>query len=87
MKTGKIGGNLAKAAGLLVPKTNLYLDDAIAAINSSTTTLKLLNANTTKAIASGLYQNVLEAAAFETAVQVTMFKSPILEQQDIGDIV
>lgn len=87
IKTGKIGGNLAKAAGLMVPKTNLYLDDAIAAINSSTTTLKLLNVNTTKAIASGFYQNVLEAAAFETAVQVTMFKSPILEQQDVGDIV
>lgn len=87
IKTGKIGGNLAKATGLLVPKTNMYLDAAAASINSSTTTLKLLNANTTKAIASGFYQNVLEAAAFETAVQVTMFKSPILEQQDVGDIV
>jgi hypothetical protein len=87
IKTGKIGGNLAKATGLLVPKTSMYLDAAAASINSSTTTLKLLNANTTKAIASGFYQNVLEAAAFETAVQVTMFKSPILEQQDVGDIV
>lgn len=87
VQTGKIGGNLAKATGLLVPKTSMYLDNAIDSINASTTTLKLLNANTTKAIASGFYQNVLEAAAFETAVQVTMFKSPILEKQDVGDIV
>jgi len=85
--TGKIGGNLAKATGLLVPRTSMYLDEAIATVNSSTTTLKLLNANTTQAIARGLWQNTLEAAAFETAVQVTMFKSPILEQQDVGDIV
>jgi hypothetical protein len=87
VNTGKIGGNLAKAAGLLVPKTAMYLDDAATAINASTTTLKLLNANTTKAIASGFYQNVLEAAAFETAVYATMFRSPILQEQDTKDIV
>lgn len=93
IKGGQIGGNLAKATGLLLPNYSValgksvnYVDDAISTINASTTTLKLLNANTVKAIGQGLHKNVLEAAAFETAIQVTMFKSPILEQQDLSDI-
>jgi hypothetical protein len=83
---GMVGGTLSRATGLLVPKTDEFLAAAAADINGSTTALKLLNVNTTKAIGAGLWQNTLEAAAFETAVQVTMFKSPVLEQQTVGDI-
>ena len=83
---GLIGGNLAKATGLLVPSAEKYVALSAAQINSSATTLSLINANTIKAIAAGVGQNALEAAAFETAVQATMFKSPILDQQDVGDI-
>lgn len=86
-KTGKLGGNLSKATGLLVPKTQMYLDAASQQINTSLSAVKLLNANTTKAMASGLWQNTLEAAAAETLIQATMFKSPVLEEQDVGDIV
>lgn len=84
--TGFVGGNLGKALGVLTPNTQKYVSLASAEINASTTALKLMNTNTTKALASGLWQNTLEAAAFETAVQVTMFKSPVLEQQDLSDI-
>lgn len=84
--TGLIGGNLGKAAGLLTPNTQKYVSLAMSEINASTSAAKLLNANTTKALASGLWQNTLEAAAFETVVQATMFKSPVLENQDMGDI-
>jgi hypothetical protein len=85
--TGLIGGNLSKATGLLLPNSEKYVRLAAAEINASTTATKLLNTNTTKALANGLWQNTLEAVAFETAVQATMFKSPVLEQQDIGDMI
>lgn len=83
---GKIGGTMGRYLGLLIPKTDQYMDDAIREITASTTSLQLLNANTTKAIASGLWQNVMEAAAFETMIQATMFRSPILQEQDGWDI-
>ena len=86
IKTGQVGGTLGKSLGLLVPKTDEFMAAATREITASTTTLNLLNANTTKAIGAGLWQNVMEAAAFETMVQVTMFRSPILEQQDGWDI-
>jgi hypothetical protein len=84
--TGLIGGNLSRASGMLVPDVAKYTTLASQQINQSTAAVKLLNVNTAKAIGSGFWQNTLEAAAFETAVQATMFKSPVLEQQDISDI-
>lgn len=84
--TGRVGGTLGRSLGLLVPKTDDFMSLAMKDITASTTTLNLVNANTTKAIASGLWQNVMEAAAFETMVQATMFRSPILQEQDGWDI-
>lgn len=86
-RTGEIGGTLGRALGLLTPKTDIYLKEAIKDITASTTSLQLLNVNTTKAIAGGLWQNVMEAAAFETMVQATMFRSPILQEQSASDVV
>jgi hypothetical protein len=85
-KSGFIGSNMGKALGLLTPDTQKYVNLAIKEINASTSATKLLNANTTKALASGVWQNTLESAAFEMVVQATMFKSPVLENQDIFDI-
>lgn len=84
--TGEIGGNLARATGLLVPETQMYMKAAAREIAQSTGATSALNINTIKALGSGVTQNVLEAAAFETAVQATMFKSPVLENQDVFDI-
>lgn len=86
-KSGFIGGNLSSALGLLIPKTDKFVKLAAAEMNSTTAAAKLLNGNTLKAIASGAYQNTLEAAAGEALIQVTMFKSPILDRQDGFDIV
>jgi hypothetical protein len=86
-KTGFIGENLSRATGLLVPQTERYITLAAADINAAQATFSAINANGVKALAAGVWQNVLEGAAFETAVQATMFKSPILEQQDGWDIV
>ncbi len=86
IETGKIGGNIGRAAGLLLPKTEHYLDLAKDTINNSQATVRLLNANTVKALASGVYQNVLEATAGELLITATMFKSPTLENSDVWDI-
>jgi len=86
-QSGFIGKNLSWGTGLLLPKTEQYVASAADVINQSLSAHKLLNAQTAKALGAGLWQNVLEAAAFETAVQATMFKSPILEPQDGFDIV
>jgi len=85
--TGQIGGQLSRATGLLIPNSAKYLDEAAAQINSSTTAVKFINANTLRAMRAGLWQNTLEAAAFKVAVIGTMFKSPVLEDADVGDIV
>lgn len=87
ISSGFIGGNLAKATGLLVPQTEMYVSLASKQIIGSTATFSAINSNTVLALAAGLGQNILEAAAFETAVQATMFKSPILKDQDGYDIV
>lgn len=86
-RTGLIGENLSKATGLLIPQTEKFIKLAAADINQATATFSAINANGIKALASGVYQNVLEGAAFEIAVQATMFKSPILNSQDGWDIV
>lgn len=84
--TGMIGKNLSTYTNILAPSTEAYVKFAGQEIASAQTVFSTLNANTLKALGSGLWQNTLEAAAFETMVQATMFKSPILEEQDHWDI-
>lgn len=86
-RTGVVGSGLSRATGLLVPNTERYIAAAATEINSSLAATSLLNANTAKALASGVYTNVLESLAFETAVVATMFKSPTLDNATVGDIV
>lgn len=86
MTSGMIGGNLARATGLLVPETEMYVKLAARDVVNSQGAISAINLNAVRALGSGFYQNVLEAAAFETAVQATMAKSPILQGQDATDI-
>lgn len=86
ISSGAIGGNLARATGLLVPETSMYVQLAAREISAASGAISMINANTVRALGSGVYKNVLEGAAFEIAVQATMFKSPILDQQDGWDI-
>jgi hypothetical protein len=85
--TGKIGGNMARATGLLVPETSAYISAAAQDINAASATFSAISQNGIKALAAGAWQQTLEGAAFETMVQATMFKSPILEDQTTGDII
>ena len=85
-RTGLLGENLSRATGLLIPQTERYIATAARDIANSQATFSAINQAGIKALASGVWQNTLEGIAFETAVQATMFKSPILEKQDGWDI-
>ena len=86
METGVIGGNISKATGLLAPSSTKYVLEATEQFIKGSSPFKLQNASVLKALGSGLGQNVLEGAAFETAVAATMYNSPVLENQELGDI-
>ena len=84
--SGFVGTNLSRATGLLVPATDMYRSLASVEIAQSTATFSSITGNTLKAIAAGYGQAALESAAFETAVAATMYKSPVLEDNDGWDI-
>lgn len=46
-----------------------------------------INANKVAALSWGTADNVLQAAAFETAAAVALYRSPTLKDEDLGDIV
>lgn len=82
---GKFGENTGKALGLLAPLKKTSLDKALLEVTTNGSAANLLNRNALRAVGAGFGQNALEAVAFETAVAATLFKSPILENQDFGD--
>src|SRR5579863_7167054 len=81
-----MGANLARATGLLPDAAAKFAQSAASDIASSGAQISLMNQNVLKGLAAGIGQNMLEGAAFTTAVQATMFKSPILQDQDGWDI-
>lgn len=85
LNAGKFGENTSKALGLLVPSRKKYLDAAVSEAINSNSVVSLTNRNILRSIGAGFVQNALEVAAFETAVAATMYNSPILEGQDLGD--
>lgn len=84
--SGKFGANMGTALGVLAPAREIHLANAISAIRSGDSIFKLTEANTLKALGAGLWQNTLEAAAFETVVAATMSKSPILDELSTSDL-
>lgn len=84
--SGEIGGNLARSVGLLPDAAATLARASGQQIAATQATFSYINANTIKALGAGLIQNTLESAAFEVAVTATMFKSPVLEDQDGWDL-
>jgi len=84
---GRFGENTGKALSLLAPQKQVFIDKALVEVATNSSAATLLNRNALKAVSSGFGQNALEALAFETAVAATLFKSPILENQDLGDFI
>lgn len=83
---GYLGENLSRATGLLIPQTELYTRLAAADILKGTEAFALTNTNTLKALGTGAIQGTLEGAAFQIAVNATMFRSPVLQGSDASDI-
>ena len=84
-EAGTLGTNMQAATGLL-PSGRSLINRAIQATLEPNAGFPVWNAQTVKAIAAGVGQAAMEGAAFETAVAATMYNSPVLEKQDLGDI-
>jgi len=84
--TGTFGNNLARGFGLLKETRQKHLSKAISEVTNSNSLSLITNKSTMQAMAAGYGQAVLETAAFEVAVATTLSASPVLENQDIGDI-
>jgi hypothetical protein len=84
---GEIGSNLSLATKLLAPTMETYVKREAADLAAKSASFSFGNTNAIKALAAGTQQGILESLAFETAVAATMFKSPVLEDMDFGDIV
>lgn len=83
---GRFGENTARGLRLLTPMKDTYLKKAIQESLTNSSAASVFSTQGIKAMAAGVQQNVLEALAFETAVAATLFKSPVLENQTIGDM-
>lgn len=84
---GQVGSNFSKATSLLAPSMETYVKREAADLAAKSASFSFMHQNSLKALAAGAWQGTLEGVAFETAVAATMFKSPILEDMDVGDIV
>lgn len=87
VKGGSVGTNMARSFGLLSTNAAEYAATAGAEFAQTNATYSLLNSTVQKSILSGFGQAALESAAFEVAVTATMNKAPMLQDQDLGDIV
>ena len=85
--TGRATGIYGKAFGLLAPPKKDLLARAVAEASTGKSASGILSQTSLKSIGAGLHQGALEALAFETAVTATLFNSPILENQDLGDFI
>ena len=85
-KEGIFGINMANGLGVLPGARQTLVKEAIESYATTRTAFTVSNPATLKAIASGFGEQVLQAAAFETAVAATMKKSPILSDLDAGDM-
>lgn len=85
-EAGQFGWGMSKATGILVPRAEKFMTQAATELATGSNAFRFMNANVMKAIGAKAQQNLLEAAAFETAVLATSFKSPFLEDMDAFDI-
>lgn len=87
MKGQKMGSGMSRAMGLLLPDRANKLKVATEAVANNSSAAGIFNRNALKVIGAGAHQNALEALFFELGVTATLFDSPILENQDLGDFI
>ena len=86
MMTGVGGRGLFGATGLLQSTHAGYLAAAETEFLRSGAAYTFINQSVLKAIGTKTAANALEFAAFETGVQAMMAPSPVLNNQDAGDV-
>lgn len=86
-REGVFGVNMSRGLGVLPGARETLVREAVESYATTRTAFSYSNPQTLKAIASGFGEQALQAAAFETAVAVTMKKSPILTDLDAGDMI
>lgn len=84
---GEVGANMRWATNLLAPTMETYVKREAADLAAKSASFSILHANSLKALGAGVQQGLLESLAFEIGVAATMFKSPILDEMDAGDLV
>ena len=85
-RAGAVGANIGEGVGLLGGTQARLLAAAEQEMVTSGATFNYLNANLLKSIAAGAGEQAIQGAVFETAVAATMFKSPVLAEEDFSDI-
>lgn len=83
-KGGWAAENLSKGLGILPGSRAAMIKEASETFAASRLPFSFKNPEVVKAITAGFGQNVLESAAFETAVAITQKKNPILTDLDFG---
>ena len=84
-KEGSAGINMARGMGLIPGSRDALVKAAVSSYDATRTAFSITNPATLKAVAAGFGEQALQAAAWETAVTVTMKKSPILSDMDVSE--
>lgn len=87
VEAGAAGSNATMHTGILGSRIAKSTQEAIRSYKESGALFSAWNTKFLKAAGQGLAQDILEAGVFEAAVQATMHKSPILDDQDMGDVI
>lgn len=84
--TGRIGIGGSEATGLLVPTQQRLYSEAAAAMKQNSNTFNMLNGKFIGAAAVGAGEQAIQGLVFEAGVQAMLNASPLLDEQDAGDI-
>jgi len=86
-KAGTMLGPFGRALGYASTKQQLYLEAGLKELAvEGGTVFNLINKNKLAAMSWGVADQVINMAAFETAVAITMKQSPVLEKDEWSDV-
>lgn len=85
-KAGKMGSLTARSMNLLVPETDNLIVLAGKELANRQAAFSAFDANVVKAFGAGLRGAAVESVIVEAAVTATMYRAPMLEDKDFGDI-
>lgn len=86
-QTGFVGKMMSEATGLLIPQTERYVVAGAAEIAARRATYSGYWTQAAASAVNGTLNGTIDNIAFELAASATMFRSPILEDQSVEDVV